>query len=76
MNENDGKSINTDIYRLFACDLADTDQLERSLQYFKFDFSLPTLVLSECVITYMKEKDSTKLINYLGEQNFIIAALL
>jgi len=68
MNENDGKSINTDTYRLFACDLADTDQLERSLQYFKFDFSLPTLVLSECVITYMKEKDSTKLINYIGSK--------
>ena len=67
MNENDGKTINTDTYRLFACDLSDTAQLERSLRAFKFDFSIPTLVLSECVITYMKEKDSTKLVKFLGK---------
>jgi len=68
MYENDGKTINTDTYRLFACDLSDTRQLERSLRSFKFDFSLPTLVLSECVITYMKEKDSTKLVEFLGDK--------
>lgn len=67
MNSNDGKSINTDLYRLFACDLADTGQLKQKLEQFDFDFKLPTLILSECVITYMKEKHSSKLVSFLAE---------
>ena len=44
----------SDKYKLFSCDLSDIDGLKRTLTKQRFDFSLPTLILSECVITYMK----------------------
>ena len=53
---------------LFACDLADQKKLNTSLLNYKFDFNLPTVILSECVITYMEEKDSTNLIKFLASK--------
>ena len=53
---------------LFACDLADQVSLNKSLLKFGFDFNLPTVILSECVITYMQERDSTNLIKFLASK--------
>ena len=64
----DQAEINTEKYKLFACDLSDTARLTQSLSSHYFDFSLPTLVLSECVITYMQQRDSTKVIEFLSEK--------
>ena len=63
----DENAIITDSYKLFACDLSDTVTLTKCLNKHNFDFKLPTIVLSECVITYMREQDSTKIIQYLSE---------
>jgi len=63
----DENAIITDSYKLFACDLSDTVTLTKCLNKHNFDFNLPTIVLSECVITYMREQDSTKIIQYLSE---------
>ena len=57
-----------DNFVLFACDLADQVRLDARLSKFGFDFSLPTVILSECVITYMQEKDSTSLIKFLASK--------
>ena len=53
---------------LFACDLADQVKLNTRLLNYNFDFNLPTVILSECVITYMEEKDSTNLIRFLASK--------
>ena len=53
---------------LFACDLADQEKLNTSLLNYNFDFNLPTVILSECVITYMEERDSTNLIKFLASK--------
>nr|CAD7266243.1 unnamed protein product [Timema shepardi] len=42
-------------YRLLACDLRQLDNLESVLRLAGVDFSLPTLFLSECAVTYMDE---------------------
>eukprot|EP00090_Calanus_glacialis_P015692 TRINITY_DN24733_c0_g1_i1.p1 TRINITY_DN24733_c0_g1~~TRINITY_DN24733_c0_g1_i1.p1 ORF type:complete len:629 (-),score=193.20 TRINITY_DN24733_c0_g1_i1:23-1909(-) len=53
-------------FTLFACDLANQVEFKQKLSNLGFDFQLPTVILSECVITYMDEKDSTNLIKFLG----------
>ena len=53
---------------LLACDLADQVSLNERLLIHDFDFDLPTVILSECVITYMEEKDSTNLIKYFASK--------
>ena len=62
--ENGG--ITSETFTLFACDLAHQSDLKQKLKHFHFDFEAPTLILSECVITYMEERDSTNLITFLA----------
>ena len=58
--------IISETFKLFACDLANQDELQKKLENVKFDFIKPTVILSECVITYMEERDSTNLIKFLA----------
>ena len=51
-------------YHLLSCDLRDLAHLEKALQDIQFDFEKPTLVLSECVLMYMKPSDSNKVIEF------------
>ena len=53
-------------YKLFPCDLSDSETLRKCLVKYGFGFHVSTLVLSECVITYMSEKDSTSLVAFLS----------
>ena len=62
--ENGG--IISDNFTLFACDLANQKELQIKLEQFQFDFTAPTVILSECVITYMEENDSSSLIVFLA----------
>lgn len=41
-------------YAAIGCDLSDLEKLEHSLVLCGVDFSCPTLLLSECVLTYME----------------------
>lgn len=41
-------------YAAIGCDLSDLEKLERSLVLCGVDFSRPTLLLSECALTYME----------------------
>ena len=63
----DNGGIISDNFTLFACDLANQNELQRKLDQFHFDFKAPTLILSECVITYMAESDSSSLIVFLAD---------
>ena len=62
------EGIISDNFILFACDLADQAKLEGKLENFKFDPKKPTVILSECVMTYMQDTDSTNLIKYLAKK--------
>ncbi|XP_066993126.2 tRNA wybutosine-synthesizing protein 4 [Anabrus simplex] len=55
-------------YRLIAGDLRNLDSLESSLKYAGVNFSLPTLFLSECSITYMDEESSSRLIEWASSK--------
>lgn len=63
----DENCLISESYKLFACDLSDSETLRKCLDKYGFGFHVPTLVLSECVITYMSEKDSTSLVAFLSE---------
>lgn len=44
-------------YILIACDLSNIVELENLLKKCQIDFVLPTLFISECAITYMKQTE-------------------
>ncbi|GLG99637.1 Leucine carboxyl methyltransferase 2 [Gryllus bimaculatus] len=51
-------------YWLLACDLRNLSALEEKMVHADVDFSLPTLFLAECSITYMDEQSSSALIRW------------
>jgi O-methyltransferase involved in polyketide biosynthesis len=51
-------------YSLISCDLRELSLLQSKLVSIGFDVSLPTLILTECVMTYMNVEDSDKIINW------------
>jgi len=46
--------INADNYKLFACNVCDTQSLSAKLQEFKVAGNVPTLVLTECLLIYLE----------------------
>ena len=48
--------------------LADLERLEERLVSFSFDFNLPTIVFSECALTYIPEESVSALIKFVGER--------
>ena len=62
------EGITSQRYNLLACDLSNPSELKAKLSSVNFDFLIPTIVLSECVITYMREKDSTNLIKFFSTE--------
>lgn len=55
-------------YALVGADLRDLPGLERALQTAGFDFSLPTLVLAECVLVYLPADASTGVLGWLASR--------
>jgi [phosphatase 2A protein]-leucine-carboxy methyltransferase len=56
-------------YHLISVDLRNVEQLDKKLNDCKIDKNIPTLVISECVLIYMKSQHSNDLIGYFG-RNF------
>jgi tRNA wybutosine-synthesizing protein 4 len=54
-------------YRLVPCDLSDVAGLERALSAAGVDRTLPTLLLSECVMVYMRPEDSSALVAWASQ---------
>ena len=52
--ERDSALKDSQLYAAIGCDLSDLERLEHSLVLCGVDFSCPTLLLSECALTYMQ----------------------
>jgi tRNA wybutosine-synthesizing protein 4 len=59
------ENIRVGNYAVIGCDLADLQSLEALLLRFGFDFSLPTLVVSECALTYVAPATVSALLKFL-----------
>lgn len=51
-------------YSILGCDLTKLDLLEKMLIQCELDFKLPTLIISECVLTYIHPEKYAKLHSY------------
>ncbi|KAF4138268.1 Acetyltransferase (GNAT) family [Phytophthora infestans] len=54
-------------YSLIACDLGDIQRLNSTLDAAGVDRSLPTLILAECVLSYLAPTKGTMLLRWLAE---------
>ncbi|CAI5733882.1 unnamed protein product [Hyaloperonospora brassicae] len=54
-------------YAIIACDLGDIDKLGAMLDAAGVDRSLPTLILAECVVSYLAPDKGTELLHWLGQ---------
>ena len=65
--------MGTENYTLIAADVRDTEDLTKKLEH--IDKNLPTLVLTECLLVYMKSQDSNKVLKWVSDM-FADVALL
>lgn len=65
--------MGTENYTLIAADVRDTEDLTKKLEH--IDKNLPTLVLTECLLVYMKSQDSNKVLKWVSD-TFADVALL
>jgi tRNA wybutosine-synthesizing protein 4 len=54
-------------YKLFSCDLRNTNVLTQKLTDMGFDSKLPTIFLSECVLIYMSPEDGSNIISWAAQ---------
>ena len=65
MSEN---HINAENYKLIAQDVRDTKALETLLSdVYQVDASRPTLVLTECLLVYLKPEDTAAILGFVTE---------
>ena len=59
--------MNTDNYKLFEQDLKKIEELGPKLtEIYKVDLSRPTLVMTECLLVYLKPAESDKILNWIS----------
>ena len=51
-----------------AADLTDLNNLEQKLTESEVSFSRPTLILAECVLVYIEQNKSSKLMTWLANK--------
>lgn len=61
------RHINSHQYKLFSQDLRETDILRQNLFNLGVDFNAPTLVITECLLVYMKKEDSDRILRAISE---------
>lgn len=67
MSGGDGAStVRGGQYSLLAADLSDLDRVRETLSKAGFDSSVPTLVISECVLIYMEAEHSDAVIEWIA----------
>jgi [phosphatase 2A protein]-leucine-carboxy methyltransferase len=68
--------LNTRSYKLIAGDLRETDMLAEKFNSTGVDSSAPTLILTECVLIYLKPDESKKILSFIKEHFKCDAAIL
>lgn len=64
----DNSFINATNYKLFSHDVRKTEELGKVLvEEFQVDPTRPTLLLTECLLIYLKPEDSVKIVKWSGE---------
>jgi tRNA wybutosine-synthesizing protein 4 len=61
----DGETINSKHYALVAGDIRETEALGETLNALGVDPKAPTLVLTECVLVYLKPEDSRRILGFI-----------
>ena len=64
-SDNDG-NLQLHRYTVIGCDLTKTDKLFSILRRFGLDPSLPVLVLCECSLTYVAEREATAVYRWIA----------
>jgi tRNA wybutosine-synthesizing protein 4 len=59
--------VNTPGYKLFAGDIRQTEALGERLKALGLDPAAPTLIISECVLIYLKPDESRGILSYLRD---------
>ncbi|XP_045172598.2 tRNA wybutosine-synthesizing protein 4-like [Mercenaria mercenaria] len=59
--------ISTSSYKLLGADLSQTNILEAALKLCDIDFDCPTLLMSECVLTYMTRRTASGVVKWANE---------
>eukprot|EP00038_Savillea_parva_P005093 m.147201 g.147201 ORF g.147201 m.147201 type:complete len:685 (+) comp11659_c0_seq1:120-2174(+) len=57
-------TLASDRYHVLAVDITDTTALEAALVSARFNFDAPTLVLSECVLAYLRQPDGDMVLKW------------
>uniref|UniRef100_M4C3X1 [phosphatase 2A protein]-leucine-carboxy methyltransferase n=2 Tax=Hyaloperonospora arabidopsidis (strain Emoy2) TaxID=559515 RepID=M4C3X1_HYAAE len=63
-------------YSIIACDLGDLEKLDAMLDAAGVERSMPTLILAECVVSYLAPEKGTELLRYLGKAFFTCSIAL
>jgi hypothetical protein len=68
------RHINSHLYKLFSQDLRETDILQQNLTNLGVDFDAPTLIITECLLVYLRKEDSEKILTCLSSlfRNYLI----
>ena len=67
MGSDDNSFINATNYKLFSHDVRKTEELAKVLvEEFQVDPTRPTLLLTECLLIYLKPEDSVKIVKWSG----------
>jgi len=59
--------INSPKYHLLSADVRDTQGLQARLETHNIDTTKPTLILTECLLIYLKNEDSEGILKWASE---------
>ncbi|KRX07682.1 hypothetical protein PPERSA_11231 [Pseudocohnilembus persalinus] len=68
-NDKQTNTLMGDRYRIFPCDLTHLDDFKAKLEKYGVDFSKPTFVFAECVLTYIESQYTNNILQFL-QQSF------
>nr|CAG4645626.1 EOG090X08O3 [Lynceus sp. MCZ IZ 141354] len=58
--------LHSHIYHIIAADLRNVPEFETKINQCQLDYNLPTLILTECVLVYMKPSESNNLLKWMS----------
>ena len=61
------KHINSHQYKLFSQDIRETELLKTNLTNLGVDFNAPTLVITECLLVYLRKDESDNILSSLNK---------